>query len=77
MSPSPAADNRLAADRAGAKQSAHRGGGGTRRVLGPLARPIPRLEPTAPSTSPLAFGPAAQPPPRSADTRHHRPLVAA
>jgi len=35
-----------------------------RRELGPLARPIPRLEPTAPSASPLAAVPAAQPPPR-------------
>ncbi len=35
-----------------------------RRVLGPLARPIPRLEPTVPSASKLAYWPAAQPPPR-------------
>jgi hypothetical protein len=35
-----------------------------RRGLGPLARPIPRLEPTVLSASPLASMPAAQPPPR-------------
>ncbi len=38
------------------------------RVLGPLARPIPRLEPSVPAASTLAFGPVAQPPPRSADS---------
>lgn len=36
----------------------------SRRVVGPLARPIPMLEPWAPSESTLASGPAAQPPPR-------------
>jgi hypothetical protein len=36
-----------------------------RRVLGPLARPITRLEPAVPSASALASRPAAQPPPRS------------
>ncbi len=35
-----------------------------RRVLGPLARPIPRLEPSVPSANKLAFWSAAQPPPR-------------
>jgi hypothetical protein len=37
-----------------------------RRVLGPLARPITRLEPSVPSASKLASWPAAQPPPRYA-----------
>ncbi len=35
-----------------------------RRVLGPLARPITRLEPTRAPASELACAPAAQPPPR-------------
>ncbi|MFQ5696080.1 MAG: hypothetical protein ACE5HB_08835, partial [Terriglobia bacterium] len=46
-----------------ARPSAHRGGG-YRRMLGPLARPITRLEPTRAPASPLACAPAAQPPPR-------------
>jgi hypothetical protein len=56
--------NRLTADRAGARQSVHRGGGTERRALGSLARPITRLEPEAPSASALASVSAAQPPPR-------------
>ena len=35
-----------------------------RRMVGPLARPITRLEPTRASASALACAPAAQPPPR-------------
>ncbi len=37
-----------------------------RRVLGPLARPIPRLEPARAPARQFACAPAAQPPPRSA-----------
>jgi len=48
----------------GVWQSAHRGGGSGRRVLGPLARPITRLELSVLSASLLAPMPAAQPPPR-------------
>ena len=66
ISPRPAAHERLTAPSAGATQSAHRGGGSGHRVLGPLARPITRLEPTRASASPLASVPAAQPPPRYA-----------
>ncbi len=47
----------LSSRRIGAAAFGHRG-------LGPLARPIPRLEPTVLSASPLASMPAAQPPPR-------------
>ena len=64
ISPSPAPHGQLAADRAGARQSAHQGGGVGRRVLGPLARPITRLEPTRALASKLAVARAAQPPPR-------------
>jgi len=40
------------------------GEGGAPRGLGPLARPITRLEPPGAPASPLACAPAAQPPPR-------------
>ncbi len=70
MSPSPAAHGRLTAERAGAGSRRIGAAASERRVLGPLARPIMRLEPTAPSASKLASGPAAQPPPRWAARRH-------
>ncbi len=60
----PPAHGQLTADRAGAGSRCIGAAAPERRVLGPLARPIPRLEPTVPSASELASGPAAQPPPR-------------
>jgi hypothetical protein len=45
----------------GARQLAHPGGGTGRRVLGPLARPIPRWEPSVSSGSQYVSWPAAQP----------------
>jgi len=69
ISPSPAANGRLTADSAGARQSAHRGGGSGHRVLGPLARPITRMQPPQASASELALARAADPPPRYAAKR--------
>jgi len=57
--------NRFTADRASATQLAHRRGGTGRRVLGPLARPITRMQPPRASASELALACAALPPPRS------------
>ncbi len=58
-----AGNTRLPAIRAGATQSAHRGGGPGRRVLGPLARPILRLagDPLGEQPRLLARGSAAAP----------------
>jgi hypothetical protein len=58
--------NRFTTDRASATQLAHRRGGTGRRVLGPLARPITRMQPPRASASELALACAAHPPPRSA-----------
>jgi len=55
--PTLAAFGSLACRRIGAAALARRG-------LGPLAQPIPRLEPPGASASALGCAPAAQPPPR-------------
>ena len=66
ISPRLVAHERLTAPSAGATQLAHRSGGSGHRVLGPLARPITRMQPAVAPASPLAVSPAADPPPRSA-----------